>query len=81
MFQNQRLLETLPTKIRWFDFKHMEIFLRKLEEDFHLKTRFPGFQITVQPFWSDESLRKNPHQPHSATGQPLSFYYVVIWLS
>ena len=62
VFQNQQLLETLSTKIRWFDLKSMEIFLRKLEEDFHKKARFPGFPI--QPFWSDESLRKNPHQPH-----------------
>lgn len=35
VFQNQQLLETLSTKIKWFDLKYMEIFLRKLEEDFH----------------------------------------------
>lgn len=56
-----------PQRLGGLIWKYMEItfceHLRKI-------STFPGFQI--QPFWSDESLRKSPHQPHSANGQPLN---------
>jgi len=67
VLQNQQLLETLSTKIRWFD---LEIYGDNFCEHLRKISTFPGFQI--QPFWSDESLRKSPHQPHSANGQPLN---------
>lgn len=48
VLQNQQLLETLSTKIRWFDLEiYGDNFLRTLEENFHV-SRFPNSAFLVR---------------------------------